>query len=93
MSVKSGSLSIACVQLGPPKLSVIRVSAIQHNVSAFCFYAFNTPKGFLPFYVFCYGIPKWTKLCHRNKKHAVFKIHKSTVSITFLHFEHNVSTF
>ena len=32
MSAKSGSLSIACVQLGPQKLSVIRssgVSAIQ----------------------------------------------------------------
>ena len=32
MSAKSGSLSIACVQLGPRKLSVIRssgVSAIQ----------------------------------------------------------------
>ena len=32
MSTKSGSLSIACVQLGPRKLSVIRnsgVSAIQ----------------------------------------------------------------
>ena len=26
-----------------------------------------------------YGIPKWTKLCHRNKRHAVCKIHKNTV--------------
>ena len=26
-----------------------------------------------------YGIPKWTKLCRRNKHHAVLKMHKNTM--------------